>query len=115
MKSGMNYKQGDILLVPFPFTDLSTTKKRPVLVLSKTTDNELSEDLITCAITSKHRAFSYSIVIDNNNIEDGSLPVKSTILTSKLFTIEKGLVLNQIAKLDDQTLEKVRKLFCEMI
>ncbi|OLS25390.1 MAG: hypothetical protein HeimC2_18470 [Candidatus Heimdallarchaeota archaeon LC_2] len=111
----MNYEQRDIILVPFPFTDLSTIKKRPVLVLSKTTDNELSDDLLTCAITSKHRNFPYSIAIDDRNIEEGSLPVQSTILISKLFTIERGLVVNQIARLDIKTFEKKKKIFYDMI
>ena len=115
MKFGMNYEQRDIVLVPFPFTDLSTVKKRPVLVMSKTADNKLSEDLVTCAITSKNRKFSYSLIIDNENIEKGSLPVQSVILISKLFTIERGLVVNQIGKLDEETFEKVKKIFCEMI
>lgn len=100
MKFGMNYEQRDIVLVPFPFTDLSTVKKRPVLVLSKTNDNEVSEDLITCAITSKHRSSTHSLIIDNQNIDEGSLPVQSTILISKLFTIEKTLLLGQIARLE---------------
>ncbi|MCE7736059.1 MAG: type II toxin-antitoxin system PemK/MazF family toxin [Candidatus Heimdallarchaeota archaeon] len=111
----MNYEQRDIVLVPFPFTDLSTVKKRPVLVLSKTTDNELSEDLITCAITSKLSSSIHSLIIDNQNIDEGSLPVQSTILISKLFTIEKTLILNQIARLDEKTFENVKKLFCDLI
>jgi mRNA interferase MazF len=115
MKFGMNYEQRDILLVPFPFTDLSTIKKRPILVLSKTADNQLSEDLVTCAITSKHRNFPYSFAIDNRNIEEGSLPVKSTILISKLFTIERELVVNQIARVDKETFEKVKNIFYKMI
>lgn len=67
------------------------------------------------AITSKHRNFAYSFVIDNRNIEEGSLPVQSTILISKLFTIESGLVINQIARLDIKTFEKIKKIFYEMI
>ena len=115
MRSGMNYEQGDILLVPFPFTDLSSTKKRPVLVMSKTEDNQISEDLVTCAMTSKQRNFTYSLEIDNKDLEKGSLPIRSTILISKLFTIEKGLVLKKIAQLDGKTMKQVRIKFCKMI
>lgn len=42
----MMYKQGDILLIPFPFTDLSSTKQRPVLVLSNTKYNESNQDIV---------------------------------------------------------------------
>ena len=48
----MMYKQGDILLIPFPFTDLSSTKQRPVLVLSNTKYNESNQDIVVAAITS---------------------------------------------------------------
>ncbi|MCL2284885.1 MAG: type II toxin-antitoxin system PemK/MazF family toxin [Firmicutes bacterium] len=48
----MTYSQGDILLIPIPFTDLSTSKKRPVLVLSNSDYNKTADDLIVAAITS---------------------------------------------------------------
>ena len=46
------YNQGDILLVPLPFTDLSSQKRRPVLVLSKDDYNSVADDLIVVAIIS---------------------------------------------------------------
>lgn len=48
----MIYNQGDILLVPIPFSDLSSSKKRPVLVISNDDYNASSFDLIVVAITS---------------------------------------------------------------
>jgi len=46
------YKQGDVVLIPIPFTDLSSTKKRPVLILSSDDYNQNTNDLIVAAITS---------------------------------------------------------------
>jgi len=48
MISGIMYEQGDVLIVPFPFTDLSAIKQRPVLVLSKKEYNKKTDDIITC-------------------------------------------------------------------
>ncbi|MCL2158162.1 MAG: type II toxin-antitoxin system PemK/MazF family toxin [Oscillospiraceae bacterium] len=48
----MMYKQGDIVLIPIPFTDLSSAKKRPVLILSSDHYNNDTSDLIVAAITS---------------------------------------------------------------
>lgn len=47
-----NYKFGDVILVPFPFTDQTTTKKRPSIVVSSTDYQRHRSDLILIAITS---------------------------------------------------------------
>lgn len=111
---GMNYEQGSILLVPFPFTDLSTVKRRPVLVVSKTSDNAKNSDLITCAITSNTIKKPYSISIDNSSLTEGELPIASRVLISKLFTIEKSLIIKAFAKLSDDVLDTVTEIFCEL-
>ena len=46
------YKQGDIVLIPFPFTDLSRAKKRPALVVSADWYNTSRQDFVLAAITS---------------------------------------------------------------
>lgn len=46
------YSQGDILLIPIPFTDLSSSKRRPVLVISNNEYNSRTDDIIVTAITS---------------------------------------------------------------
>lgn len=52
MKSGISFEQGEIVFVPFPFTNLSATKKRPVLILSNTDYNKRLSDFVSCGITS---------------------------------------------------------------
>jgi len=49
----MSFSQGDVVLVPFPFTDLSATKQRPALVLSPERLNKIRPDLVLAAITSQ--------------------------------------------------------------
>jgi mRNA interferase MazF len=46
------YKQGDILLIPYPYSDLTAIKQRPVLVLSNSYYNESHQDIVVAAITS---------------------------------------------------------------
>jgi mRNA interferase MazF len=52
IRYGTMYKQGDILLIPVHFSDLTSSKKRPVLVLSNNDYNTKTEDIIAAAVTS---------------------------------------------------------------
>ncbi len=102
------FEQGDIVLVPFPFTDLSGMKQRPALVLSNTGYNGKTQDIVTCGITSNIQNSEYSIIIDNANLASGSIPKKSRIKVDKIFTLKQFLVKKKIAKLDSEEFEKVR-------
>ena len=53
MPSTTNFKRGDIILVPFPFTDLSSAKQRPALVVSSDALNAVCDDVLVAAITSQ--------------------------------------------------------------
>ncbi len=115
MKSGIMFEQGDIIIVPFPFSDLSGTKQRPVLILLKSEYNRHTIDLITCGITSNLKDIDYSILIDNEDLEDGKIPIKSRIKVDKLFTLEKIIVKKRIGKVNNETFEKVKKEFINLI
>ena len=115
MISGTIFKQGEIIIVPFPFSDLSSIKQRPVLILSKTKNNENSFDLITCGITSNLKDIKHSILIDNSNLEEGNIPKKSVIKIDKLFTIEKSIIKKRIARVNKETFYRVRAEFISLI
>lgn len=53
MPSTTIFKRGDIVLVPFPFTDLSSTKQRPALIVSSDALNTVRDDVLVAAITSQ--------------------------------------------------------------
>jgi mRNA interferase MazF len=53
MPSTTSFKRGDIILVMFPFTDLSSAKQRPALVVSSDALNAASDDVLVAAITSQ--------------------------------------------------------------
>lgn len=115
MRCGIMYEQGDILVVPFPFSDLSGIKQRPVLVLSNNKDNMHSKDLITCGITSNIKDASHSIMISKLELEQGQLPKESRIKVNKLFTINKNIVHKKIAKVNYHTLICVKQEFLQLI
>ena len=110
----INIEQQDIVLAHFPFTDLSATKQRPVLVVSNDNinKNKGTLDFIGLAVTSKIRRTSYAVQIDTNDLETGSLPKQSEIHCDKIGTIEKKLALKRLGKLNNTAFSVVKsKLF----
>jgi mRNA interferase MazF len=99
---GIIYKQREIVLVPFPYSDLSAVKKRPVLILSNNEFNEKQEDVLVCVITSKSFADDYSIPIINDNLEYGILPEPSIIKTHKLFSIHKTKIIKKFSSINQE-------------
>ena len=114
-RSGMIYNQGEIVLVPFPFTDLTGNKKRPVLIISKDIDNQRDNDVISCVITSNPRNVNYSLSIDTDNLKEGSLPLPSKIRVNKIFSLNKSIILKKIGTLDGETLNLVKNTFKNLV
>lgn len=109
------YEQGEILIIPFPFSDLSSIKQRPVVVLSNNKDIALSEDIIVCGITSQLKEKNHSITIDNTNLEKGTIPKISNIRVDKLFTVHKESIIKKLAKLNKKTYAHVKKEFMSLV
>ncbi len=83
------FVKGDIVVVPFPFSDLTNAKRRPALVLATLKGN----DLILRQITIQTTHDSYTIQIDNSDFEIGSLKHKSNNRPNRIFTADKKIIL----------------------
>lgn len=82
-----NFKAGDIVKVPFPYTDRSTRQRRPALVVSNAGLEETHGLLWVVMITSaENRAWPSDVLIDD--LAETGLPVRSLIRTAKIATIE---------------------------
>ncbi len=103
----MNLKPGDIILVPFPFTDLSSTKTRPALVLHY---NNKTKDIIILAITSQKRGYQEH-PINNDDLRKGVLPLRSFVRQDKVTTLHSKLVRKNVASLKEPSLNKIINLF----
>jgi len=107
------YKQGDIVIVKFPFTDGSQFKKRPALVISNN-KIEASEDFLLVQITSKLSNDGLSITIRKEDwLKD--LPLKSYIPPHKIFTIHKSLILSKISEVNKSFITTVADKIFELI
>lgn len=111
----MKYKQREIVLVPFPYSDLTSTKKRPVLVISNNEYNSKLNDVVVCVITSNTNLDEYSILLDNTDLEIGVLPEISAIKVHKLFTIDKTKIIKKFSKINRECFDKVTKKLNKLI
>jgi mRNA interferase MazF len=94
------YRQRDIVLVPFPFSDLSSQKVRPVLILSNDAYNQQSADVVVCGLTTNLRPASYSVIVDVTDVEQpGTLRHKSKIKADAIASLEQSLLIKPIARL----------------
>lgn len=101
-------EQRSILLVPFPFSDQSGQKVRPVIVVSNNEFNLLGQDLIVCGITSNITSSKYSIMIENADMESGSLYSKSCIKADNILKIKKSLIIKKIGTLKKPAFSTVK-------
>lgn len=95
--------KGDVVVVSFPFTDLSASKKRPALVLAKLQ----GDDLILCQITGKEKDDKYAVSLENSDFKKGSLNVSSIIRPNKLVTTNKKIINYKIGSLKENKLKEV--------
>jgi len=107
------YKRGEIVLVPVPFSDLSTIKRRPVLVVSNTSHNDTSRDMTVVAITSNLQ--QRGIMIETNDLLVGKLPKPSLIRCEKIYTVEQRIVIKRIGIVSGDVLNCVTKEIIELI
>ncbi|MFP4112323.1 MAG: type II toxin-antitoxin system PemK/MazF family toxin [Candidatus Woesearchaeota archaeon] len=91
------FAKGDIVIFPFPYTDLKDRKLRPCLVLS----SEMHDDILLCQITSSViKKDEFSVEIDN-------LRVKSYIRANMLFTADKNQISKKIASVSSYKYDEV--------
>jgi mRNA interferase MazF len=103
-----SYQQGDIVLIPFPFTDFSQTKNRPAIIVGNHPTR--NNDYIVAKITSNLHSDSSSFLLNAADIV-GALPAISEVRSNELMTVAHKRVIKKYATLDSFAL----KLLCEKI
>ena len=94
---------GTVVLVRFPFSDLSNSKLRPAVVLADAGRN----DLVLCQITSQPYTDPIAVEILNPDLLTGSFRKTSYARSGKLFTANSAIVTKQIGKLNAQKHEQI--------
>lgn len=103
----MSYIQGDIVLVPFPFTMGTSSKVRPAIVVSNSTVNN-TEDVILAQITSKPRKDVFTYPLENEKLSD-SLKLSSQVRCHKIFIVQKTIIHKKISTLNQIGISELKE------
>lgn len=107
----MRLMQKDIVLLPFPFSDMEGSKVRPALVLSNDNFNESPADCIMLPLTSVIKPDACSVILRPEDLSAGELLKKSRVKVDKVFCVEKGLVLMRIGSLSSEKFDEIKEMF----
>ncbi len=98
------FNQRDIVLIPFPYSNLTLSEKRPALIISNEKINRM-QDRICCLITTKpHKD---DLLITKDSFEIGTLPFKSFIKPHRIFTIHEDIIIKKFCTINNNLHDKV--------
>lgn len=107
------YKFGTIVLIPFPFTDLTSTKVRPALIISKTSPK--ANDLVVAFISSKTREQEgFLLKTTDKHFKLTGLKVDSLVRFDKLATLSKTLILGELGALHPDLIKRAKPSFAQV-
>ncbi len=111
----MKYKKGDIVIIGFPFSDLSSIKKRPALIISNETVNNTGDYLLV-QVTSKssNNRLSFPIYKDDF-INSKELPLQSCIRLHKIFLLNESLIISKYTAVNPSFLGSVIEKITDLI
>jgi mRNA interferase MazF len=105
------FVNGEVITLPFPFTDRSQTKVRPALVLAAPTFLVLSipknDELIVCQITTQPSRMEFAIPLFQSDFESGGLRHDSYIRPNHIFTADPAVVISSVGHLKPDKLQEV--------
>lgn len=97
------FSTGAVVLVPFPFSDLSQSKLRPALVLA----DAGRDDWVLCQITSNPYSDTRAMSLSDDDFLTGSLRVKSYARPGKLFTANQALIVSAVGSVKEKSLRQI--------
>jgi mRNA interferase MazF len=107
----MEVAQGDVVLCEFYFSDLKTSKNRPVLVLK---DNLPFNDFVAIPISSKIEKMQIDeLFLQNSDFTHGAIPKDSKVMIRKTFVVSKNVVLKKYGSLSKESFERFSHYFCQ--
>jgi len=105
------FERGDLVLIPFPFSDLSATKKRPVLILTRP---DAYGDFIALAVTSRPQS-DHVIALTATDLVQGNLPLASWIRTDRIVTLNADMVIKSFGRASESVVATALARLCTYV
>jgi len=105
------FVKGDVVVIPFPFSDLSEAKRRPAFVVTKLT----GDDLVLCQITSHTIKDKYAVSLNVSDFVQGNLSTNSNIRPNRIFTADKNIILYKVGSVKIEKIKEVIESIVKMI
>ena len=103
-----------LLLVPFPFSDQTGRKVRPVIVISNNKYNSSSEDIIVVGVTSNLSKDKNTIELNTEDLEEGKLLTKCQVKVENILKLNKNIILKKLGKvnlrIDNLIIDKLNEI-----
>ena len=103
-------KQGEIVLIPVPFTNLTSNKRRPVIIISNDEYNQTTADMVVTAMTSTPARGPYSFTITTEDLAQGALNRPGTVRMDKIYTLDQSLIVKTCGQVNNLTLARVQAI-----
>jgi mRNA interferase MazF len=117
MTGSNSFQQGDIVLVPFPFTDLTNSKQRPAIVVSANWFNHSHPDVLLAAVTSQIPAERKTdeILLSQADLRMANLPKPGIVRSGKILALEQSLVIRKLGRVSPETRGAVLKAIQQIL
>ena len=104
------FVKGDVVVLPFPYTDFSSVKKRPAIVIATLKGN----NVILAQITTNQRNDEDLISLTKKDFASGSLTSDSFIMASLIFTTDNSKIEYKAGKIKQEKIKEVEQKLCEI-
>ena len=107
--------QGALVLIPIPFTDLSSRKRRPVIIVSSDAYNRTSSDVFVVAMTSRLGSGLFDFQISPADMVAGKLNRPGTVRVDKFYTLAKSIIVKEFGKVSPLVIDRIRTILIDLI
>lgn len=115
--STTRFSQGEVVLTPFPFTSLKSTKRRPAVVISSNWFNANRADRLLLGVTSHipDELERDEVLIPDEHLTDTGLPRRSLVKVAKIASVNAAIIDRGLGRLPDKTLHDVLERLSEVL